>query len=191
MKRQIAFVLSLLMLPALTGCAGAPVEVPTGSEPVVPAESSYESAPTPEALPLIPFSDDAAAAPVHARWGASVVPGLEDYEAMVVDDGEYAEEVLFTTERAVMDFELVRLTLREAYDDGTLSFWTEPLCRLENLAPERPLVVRMTFPGDLPAYGISYVDAQGEGHHLLLEISGKDGSLMLREEPDFWDFVPK
>lgn len=66
-----------------------------------------------------------------------------------------------------------------------------PFSGVAGTAPERPLVVRMTFPGDLPAYGVSYVDAQEDVHHLLLDISGKDGSLMLREEPDFWDFVPK
>ena len=53
----------------------------------------------------------------------------------------------------------------------------------DGLTPERSLVVRMTFPGDTPTYGISYVDESGDEmtHHLTVEVSGEDGTLLLRE----------
>ena len=34
------------------------------------------------------------------------------------------------------------------YEDGTVSYTSKPIYSLDRLTPERPLVVRMTFPGD-------------------------------------------
>ena len=77
----------------------------------------------------------------------------------------------------------MRLTIQEIYEDGTVSYASKPIYSLDRLTPERPLVVCMTFPGDTPTYGISYVDESGDGmmHHLTVEISGEDGTLLLRE----------
>lgn len=143
-----------------------------------------------EALPLIPFSSygaaqgyDAAGAPVRAGWAESDLRGTTDCERFVADDGEYAADVLFTAARSVTDFALVKLTVDEVSDDGSVSYSAEPLYSLDVLTPERPLAVRMSFPGDIPAYGISYTDEYGDGltHRLTVEISGEDGSLILRE----------
>lgn len=138
-------------------------------------------------LPLTSFADHAAErgpeAPVQVHWAELWLQGITDYEEFVADDGEYATDVLFTAKRTVTDFELMRLTIREIYEDGTVSYASEPIYSLNRLTPERPLVVRMTFPGDTPTYGISYVDESGDGmtHHLTVEVSGKDGTLLLRE----------
>ena len=105
-----------------------------------------------------------------------------DCDRFVADDGEYAADVILAARRPVTDFALMSLCIREVYDDGTISYCAEPLYSAESLMPERPLVVRMSFPGDIPAYGISYVDSgDGMTHCLTVEIRGEDGSLMLRE----------
>ena len=155
------------------------------------AEEFWALDPAGSGLPLTSFHDYTASQsgginalndmPVRVQWGELQVPGLTDYEKFVADDGEYSAEVLFTTERTVADFELVALTIGEVYDDGTVSYLTEPLYSMDVLTPERPLVVRMSFPGDLPAYGISYTDEDGAIHRLTLEISGEDGTLLLTE----------
>lgn len=155
------------------------------------AEEFWALDPAGSGLPLTSFHDYAALrfggakaldeAPVQVQWGELQVPGLTDYEKFVADDGEYSAEVLFTTERTVADFELVALTIGEVYDDGTVSYLTEPLYSMDVLTPEHPLVVRMSFPGDSPAYGISYTDEDGAIHRLTLEISGEDGTLLLTE----------
>ena len=66
---------------------------------------------------------------------------------------------------------------------GTVFYDSKLIYSLDRLTPERPLVVRMTFPGDTPTYGISYVDESGDGmkHNLIVEVSGEDGTLLLRE----------
>ena len=52
---------------------------------------------------------------------------------------------------------------------------------METSSPERPLLVAMTFFGDLPSHGISYVDQEGKTKNFLIELSGQEGSLQLTE----------
>lgn len=150
--------------------------------------------PAQENLPMVSFSSYAAAngyefpqhddgLAVHAEWADGALTETSEYEIFIADDGEYSTDVLFITVRPLTDFKLMSLSVREVYDDGSVSYVSEPLYSMENLIPDRPLVARMVFPGDTPAYGISYVDDYGDGktHFLTVEISGEDGSLILRE----------
>ena len=147
----------------------------------------WELEPSYEELPLKSFADYAVEqgpeAPVQVHWAELWLHGNDDYEKFVADDGEYATDVLFTAKRTITDFELMRLTILEISEDGTVSYDSKPIYSLDRLTPERPLVVRMTFPGDTPTYGISYVDESGDGmkHNLTVEVSGEDGTLLLRE----------
>lgn len=147
-----------------------------------------------ENLPMVSFSSYAAdngyeytehddGLAVHAEWADDALTEMSDYETFIADDGEYSIDVLFSTVRPLADFELMALSIREVYDDGTVSYAAESIYSLESLMPDRPLVVRMAISGDTPAYGISYVDEYGDGmtHCLTVEVSGEDGSLILRE----------
>ena len=51
------------------------------------------------------------------------------------------------------------------------------------ILPNRPCSAHYLgiFPGDLPAYGISYVDAGGDLRRFAIEVSGDDGSVLLEE----------
>ena len=49
------------------------------------------------------------------------------------------------------------------------------------MTPDTPVAVQLIFPGDLPAYGISYVDAGGNLRRFAIEVSGYDGSVLLEE----------
>lgn len=42
-------------------------------------------------------------------------------------------------------------------------------------------ILLLVFWGDLPGYGISYVDANGDLRYFAIEVSGEDGALLLRE----------
>lgn len=153
----------------------------------IPVEDFWSWNPEQADLSLTTFFDygtqrrkDTANGPIHVQWGESALPGLENYLEYVADE-EYAAPVLITTERTVTDFELVYLTLREVYEDGTVSYDADPVYSLESLTPECPLVAHLSFPGDLSAYGISFVDTDGTTHRLTVQVSGKDGSLLLQE----------
>ena len=63
-------------------------------------------------------------------------------------------------------------------------------CQWDAMPPNMSIAVQLIFPGDLPAYGISYVDADGDLRRFVVEVSGYDGSLLLREaDPDESGFV--
>ena len=47
------------------------------------------------------------------------------------------------------------------------------------------IYLKLSFPGDSPHHGISYVDAAGTTHYLSMMQSGFDGSLALSEEKAF------
>ena len=64
---------------------------------------------------------------------------------------------------------------------SSLSFSTEELYALDELSPDRPLLLNMTFYGLLPYYGVSYVDDSGETISYSINMSGKDGSVILTE----------
>ena len=49
------------------------------------------------------------------------------------------------------------------------------------LTPDRPLLLNMTFYGLLPYYGVSYVNGSGETISYSINMSGKDGSVILTE----------
>ena len=76
---------------------------------------------------------------------------------------------------------MLALILEDADEQGTLTFAAQELYVQDVLAPERPLVVNMTFYGAIPNYGISYVDAGGTERRFAVEVSGEDGSLLLLE----------
>lgn len=162
-------------------------DIAASQESDMSLEMFWELEPSYEELPLESFAVYAAEqgpeAPVQVHWAELWLNGNDDYEKFVADDGEYAANVLFTAKRTVIDFELMQLTIREISEDGTVSYDSKPIYSLDRLTPERSLIIRMTFPGDTPTYGISYVDESGDGmmHRLTVEVSGADGTLLLRE----------
>ena len=50
------------------------------------------------------------------------------------------------------------------------------------LTAQRPLVVGMVFYGDVASRGLTFVDSQGELRCVSINMSGKDGSILLVEE---------
>lgn len=103
------------------------------------------------------------------------------YDVFVADDSEYAAEIAFVGEGNVKEFKVLSLFLEDVKEDGTPVFATTELYTLGTLNPEKPLVVQMTFWGDTPSYGISYVNEKGETKTFAVEMSGMDGAIVLSE----------
>ena len=141
-------------------------------------------------LPLTPLSafcpsggtGFAEAGPVRAQWAAESSQFLPDCDEYVADDSEPQSEILFTAESDTADFTLLTLTLDEAaLEAGEFAFSAEELYVYGTLTPECPLLVRLTFTGTIPRYGISFTDENGEVRRFALDVSGMDGSLLLTE----------
>ena len=115
---------------------------------------------------------------VQAHWAEDVLDGISDYHEVSVSTAEPPAKVLLSCEYAVKDFKVLGI---EASMSSSLSFFTEELYALDELSPDRPLLLNMTFYGLLPYYGVSYVDDSGETISYSINMSGKDGSVILTE----------
>lgn len=105
----------------------------------------------------------------------------DDY--MAADDPELpkAEFVLYS-DATVSHVHLFSVSMT-SWDDETGDATYEAV--LEDiqvqLDPEHPLLVGAVIWGDMPNLAVGYADAAGAYHFAFIEISGEDGSLILRE----------
>lgn len=135
------------------------------------------------AVALTPFSvyEPYAWLPVKAQWADEALGAYTAYDAFTADTSDARTRVLFTTGGGVKDFRLLALELEDVSETGAMTFSAREVYQQDALTPERPLAVEMTFYGDIPNYGVACVDGTGAERHFVLEISGADGSLLLRE----------
>lgn len=86
---------------------------------------------------------------------------------------------VFTATGNITDFTFLSLRLESVSENGDAEYTVTEETAYGNLTQESKLVVPVTFLGDLPEYGISYIDSAGISQFFTLSISGKDGSLVL------------
>ena len=116
---------------------------------------------------------------VRAMWAGGKRNG--DYDWIDLSTGEPVSTILFVADSTVTDFQISSLFLESVDDYGNMNFSVTPLYTQDTLTPDWALVVDLTFYGDLPSYGISYVDANRQLWRFAIEISGYDGSIVLTE----------
>lgn len=116
---------------------------------------------------------------VRAMWAGGERNG--DYDWIDLSTGEPVSTILFVADSTVTDFQISSLFLESVDDYGNMNFSVTPLYTQDTLTPDWALVVDLTFYGDLPSYGISYVDANRQLWRFAIEISGYDGSIVLTE----------
>lgn len=136
------------------------------------------------AVELTPFSayEPYSWMAVTARWADQALEAGTACDTFVADTSDAAARVLFSTADGVKDLRLLALELEDVTETGAVTFASREVYRQDALTPARPLVVEMTFYGDtIPNYGIACVDAGGTERRFVLEISGFDGALILRE----------
>ena len=156
------------------------------------AEDFWALDPPGDPLPLTPFSGtDGASAnessvPVSVRYLTEA--GDVDCGWVTLYDGPDSCYILFTTDSRVTDFTLLDLSVEDFTETGAVIFSATPVELDEErdslpsvMTPDTPVAVQLIFPGDLPAYGISYVDAGGDLRRFAIEVSGDDGSVLLEE----------
>ena len=95
--------------------------------------------------------------------------GDVDCDWVTLYDGPDSCCILFTTDSLVTDFTLLDLFAEDFTETGAVIFSATPV-ELDGergslpsvMTPDTPVAVQLIFPGDLPSYGISYVDAEGK-----------------------------
>ena len=116
---------------------------------------------------------------VRAMWADGEWNG--DYDRIDLSAGELVSSVLFVADSTVTDFQISSLFMESVDDNGIIDFSATPLHTQDVLTPGKALVADLTFFGDSPSYGISYVDANRQLWRFYIVISGYDGSIILGE----------
>lgn len=152
------------------------------------AEEFWALDPAGEPLPLTPFSKTGSWSAMESECSVSVQylteVGDEDYDWVSLYDGPDACCLLFTTNSRVTNLNIWNLFVEEVTDDGTVicsATLAGDDCHWDTVTLDTLIAVQLIFYGDLPAYGISYEDQHGTLHCFAIEVSGDDGSLLLRE----------
>lgn len=80
----------------------------------------------------------------------------------------------------ITEVQVLTLNVTDVDENGTLLCNPEMLYRQRALMPNHnPLVIAMAFPGTIPSIGVSFIDGIGNYHIYAIEMSGKDGSILL------------
>lgn len=115
------------------------------------------------------------------QWVDDDLVDPSQVKEVIVEHSEESTKVLITPHTLLKDFNLLKLELLACDDAGNMTFKTDKLYGMDMLEAEQPIVVSLTFVGDMPEYGFSFTDEEGELRQFYLEISGMDGSLILVE----------
>ena len=104
-----------------------------------------------------------------------------NYESYTLSRDEPVVKILILTDRTITDVELLELSLEDLDAEGEAAYGKKVLHTVDKVTKNRPLLVKLTFYGAIPHWGISYKDADGKRKTCLLTVSGKDGSLLLED----------
>lgn len=98
-----------------------------------------------------------------------------------VEQSEYSTMIVFTTDGVLQDLKLLSLFMNDVDEEGNPEYSIDEIYSYGTLESYRPLMVELTFYGDMPSYGVSYTDETGETRYFAVSVSGYDGSLELLE----------
>ena len=108
-----------------------------------------------------------------------------DRAAMIVlEDDQYSMVAKLQATAAVHDLRIYTLEMDFSEAEG-IRFRGTQRGQVSALQAGQAIYLKLSFPGDSPHHGISYVDAAGTTHYLSMMQSGFDGSLALSEEKAF------
>lgn len=209
MKKLTAFIALAVVITSLTACGGneAPVETEeqTKEETVLSSETqvSKSASDMPVTSEVISemsettlaeeppaVSETAENEPqIRVEWADEAVLTSDHDEYDIFEPSEEQAKVVFTSDSPVNELVILELTLTDCSDEGVMTFIAYP-AGSPDITPGKPLVIGFTFAGDIPGYGFQYEDADGNIRRFAIEISGEDGSLVVREASgDYYDFV--
>ncbi len=119
--------------------------------------------------------------PIHIGWAEDHLDGYEDWiEASVTDNDDHIE-VLIWPDQTLSDVKICSLFMDGFSEDNIPQWIADPVYTLDELEPDRPLLLTLPYLQDMPTFGIAFTDPDGQEHLYEIWQSGKDGSLLLNE----------
>ena len=114
--------------------------------------------------------------PVSANFADEKLLESGNYHFFADDKNDYVVDVAF---RAYEVLSFVTVYPLELTDDGLVS--GEAVLYLEEFTPDKPMVVELSFPGDMSQYAIEFTTDQGAETYFRVYISGRNGTLVMDE----------
>ena len=114
--------------------------------------------------------------PVSAHFADEKLLESGNYHFFVDEKNDYVVDVAF---RAYEVLSFVTIYPLELTDDGLVS--GEAVLYLEKFTPDKPMVVELSFPGDMSQYAIEFTTEQGAETYFRVYISGRNGTLVMDE----------
>lgn len=170
MNKVFISVIAMLMIFGLSACGSQGKPDPTNSDTFTPTQNKEQDDNT---------SDEATVSVAYAD--EELLASYDDYDEYIDYASEYQVKLVFTANTAVSDFKFLKLSFIDVDESEYMSFDVEELQAANELSPQRPLVIGMTFIGTVPDRGISYVGTDGTTKYYAVSMSGDDGSPMLIE----------
>ena len=84
----------------------------------------------------------------------------DSLRVFTADKNEYQTSILFSPPAVLKNFKVLLLTFKDYTDAGAI-FDQEEIYSAGDVSAEKPLLVKLTFIGSIPNYGISYEDNSG------------------------------
>ena len=186
-KKILAIALGIILVLSFAACGGnneATTNAPTDADETTVANADETTATAEETT--LADETTAAAEEVTAETKNATVT-VEQVEDIAGEYGtvfnassdEYAFYAVFRTDVKITDVKVLGLTFLDADENGNITFDREVLHTVDEIGPDFNLAVHLTADGSIPAYGISYVDADGTEKAFSVNMSGEDSSLYL------------
>lgn len=135
-------------------------------------------------LALTPFVEERAAnepSQLFVEYQSVASFNEDSCDFYSVEQSEYSTMIVFTTDGILQDLKLLSLFMNDVDEEGNPEYSIDEIYSYGTLESYRPLMVELTFYGDMPSYGVSYTDENGETRYFAVSVSGYDGSLELLE----------
>ncbi len=135
-------------------------------------------------LALTPFVEESAAkepSQLFVEYQSVASFNEDSCDFYSVEQSENSTMIVFTTDGVLQDLKLLSLFMNDIDEAGNPEYSIDEIYSYGTLESYRPLMVELTFYGDMPSYGVSYTDENGETRCFAVSVSGYDGSLELLE----------
>ncbi len=133
-----------------------------------------------EYIELTPFvEEDAAPSQLFVEYQSDASFNEDSCDFYSVDKSGYETLIVFSTDGVLQDLKLLSLFMNDVDGEGNPEYTIDEIYSYGTLESYRPLMVELTFYGDMPNYGVSYTDETGETKYFAISVSGYDGALEL------------
>lgn len=188
LSRFTAALTAATLLLTLTACDQAD-QTPTDTAPTTTAVTTEDSSePTTattttvvstEPTDVIGEPEPDVESSMVASFAAADSLGELAQTMFVINDTEYASPVILEAVGSVRDVKLIKLAV-VMDENGTYQATATHTVTASMTNGEKKAVL-IDFPGDMSAWGLSYVDNMGVTREHTLYMSGEDGSLVMAD----------